>query len=206
MKDISLEKIRNKAIRIGIACFICMMLVSATSCEQTDVPKDKETASQEDETAEIQTSETTENVNDNSEEAVTDEKGKPTEEPSKESEQETEMMKLEINGETVSVDWEENESVDTLKNLISEEPLLIQMSMYGGFEQVGSIGTELPRNDEQITTEAGDIVLYSGDQIVVFYGSNSWAYTRLGKIRDLSDKELRDLLENGDVTIKITIK
>ena len=81
----------------------------------------------------------------------------------------------------------------------------IQMSMYGGFEQVGSLGMNLPRDDEQTTTQAGDIVLYSGNQIVVFYGSNSWAYTRLGKITDKSAKELKDLLGSKDVIITLEL-
>jgi hypothetical protein len=81
-------------------------------------------------------------------------------------------MTLKINGEDYPVEWEDNESVEALKELC---PLTVEMSMYGGFEQVGSLGTSLPRNDKQITTGYGDIVLYSGDQIVVFYGSNSWA-------------------------------
>ena len=112
-------------------------------------------------------------------------------------------MKMTIGDTEVSVDWEENESVQALMELAGNEPLTIQMSMYGGFEQVGSIGTSLPRNDKQTTTNAGDIVLYSGDQIVVFYGSNSWSYTRLGHITDKSAQEMADLLGNGDVTITI---
>lgn len=79
------------------------------------------------------------------------------------------------------------------------------MSMYGGFEQVGSLGMTLPRNDTRITTAAGDIVLYSGNQMVVFYGSNTWAYTRLGKITDKTDQELTQLLSGGDVTIRISM-
>lgn len=75
--------------------------------------------------------------------------------------------------------------------------------MYGGFEQVGAIGQNLPRDDSQTTTKAGDIVLYSGNQIVVFYGSNSWAYTRLGHITDKSAQQMADLLGRGDVTITI---
>ena len=106
----------------------------------------------------------------------------------------------------VQVDWADNESVEDLKNLCKEEPLVIQMSMYGGFEQVGSIGTYITRNDVQTTTQAGDIVLYSGSNIVVFYGSNSWAYTRLGYITDLTDAELTNLLSNGDVTITISME
>lgn len=78
--------------------------------------------------------------------------------------------------------------------------------MYGDFEQVGSLGTSLPRKDEQTTTQAGDIVLYSGNQIVVFYGSNSWAYTRLGKITDKSAEELEELMGSGDVTIKLELQ
>ena len=101
------------------------------------------------------------------------------------------------------MNWEDNESVEALKELCQDGPLTIQMSMYGGFEQVGSIGPSLPRNDSQTTTQAGDIVLYSGNQIVVFYGANSWAYTRLGHITDQSAQEMAELLGNGDVTITI---
>lgn len=112
-------------------------------------------------------------------------------------------MKMTIGDTPVTVLWEENESVDALRKLVSEKPLSIQMSMYGGFEQVGSIGQSLPRNDVQTTTNAGDIVLYSGNQMVVFYGSNSWGYTELGHIIDKSAAELKELLGNGDITITI---
>ena len=113
-------------------------------------------------------------------------------------------MKLTIGDTPVAVRWQDNESVKALAELVSEGPLTVQMSMYGGFEQVGSIGQKLPRNDAQTTTQAGDIVLYSGDQIVVFYGSNSWAYTRLGRVEDRTAEEMKALLGNGDVTITIS--
>ncbi len=119
------------------------------------------------------------------------------------SEEESVSMQLQIGDTAVSVEWESNESVAALQALCEGEPLVIPMSMYGGFEQVGSIGQSLPRNDVQTAAEAGDIVLYSGDQIVVFYGSNSWAYTRLGHITDQTVSEMEDLLGNGDVTITI---
>lgn len=119
------------------------------------------------------------------------------------SEEAEAMLQMTIGETPVEVEWEDNESVEALKQLCREEPLTIQMSMYGGFEQVGSIGQSLPRNDGQTTTQAGDIVLYSGDQIVIFYGSNSWVYTRLGHITDKTDEELAELLGNGDVTITI---
>ena len=115
-------------------------------------------------------------------------------------------LKMRINDTDVSVEWEENESVEALKELAKDSPLSVQMSMYGGFEQVGYLGLDLPRNDTQTVTRSGDIVLYSGDQIVVFYGSNSWAYTRLGHIMDKSDEEMAKLLSNGDVVITLSLE
>jgi len=113
-------------------------------------------------------------------------------------------LKLFINGQEMPVTWENNASVDALRGLASKEELTIEMSMYGGFEQVGPIGEEVVRNDEQTTTAAGDIVLYSGDQIVVFYGSNTWAYTRLGHI-DLAAEGMEELLgrENATLILKM---
>lgn len=114
------------------------------------------------------------------------------------------VMKMTINHTPVKVQWEDNEAVDALREAVKENPLTINMSMYGGFEQVGSLGMSLPQSDTRITTEAGDIVLYSGDQMVVFYGSNTWAYTRLGHITDKTQSELTQLLSNGNVTITLT--
>ncbi len=118
--------------------------------------------------------------------------------------EETAALQMTIGDTPVSVDWEDNESLQALKKLCSNQPLIIQMSMYGGFEQVGSIGTDLPQNDVRTTTSSGDIVLYSGNQMVVFYGSNTWAYTRLGHITDKTQAELTELLSNGNVTITLS--
>ncbi len=111
-------------------------------------------------------------------------------------------LQMKIGDTAVSVEWEDNASVEALAELVKEEPLAIPMSMYGGFEQVGPLGTDLTRNDVQTTTQAGDIVLYAGNQIVVFYGSNDWAYTRLGHITDKTADEMAELLGHGDVTIR----
>jgi rhodanese-related sulfurtransferase len=108
-------------------------------------------------------------------------------------------IQLSIDGTQVPVTWEENASVDELKTLL---PLTVKMSMYGGFEQVGPVGRSIVSNDEQITTEAGDIVLYAGDRIVIFYGSNSWAYTKLGHI-DQAQEEMEKLLGQEDVEIQL---
>ena len=127
-----------------------------------------------------------------------------TEVPAEETAEEEEILKLWIAEQEVEVRWEDNESVDALRELAAEG-ITVELSGYGGFEQVGSLGTRLPRNDVQTVTEPGDIVLYSGSSIVLFYGSNSWAYTRLGKILGLDESELRQLLGSGDVTIRLAM-
>ena len=120
-------------------------------------------------------------------------------------EEEASVMQMKINDTPVTVAWEDNESVAALKELAANG-LTVQMSMYGGFEQVGAIGQRLPSQDAQTSTSSGDIVLYSGNQLVVFYGSNSWAYTRLGHITDKTPEEMRELLSNGDVIISLSAK
>ena len=118
----------------------------------------------------------------------------------------SETLSLRIGDTPVSVEWEKNESVSALRELTRESPLTVSLSMYGGFEQVGSIGQILPRDDVQTSTNAGDIVLYSGNQIVIFYGSNSWAYTRLGHITDQDAAGMKSLLGQGDVSITLTLE
>ena len=108
-------------------------------------------------------------------------------------------MKLIIEDKVVPVTWEQNASTAALQKLL---PLTIKMSPYGGFEQVGDIGQNITSADKQITTQYGDIVLYAGNKLVIFYGSNSWAYTRLGHI-DLSKQELTALLNRDGVTVQL---
>ena len=110
-------------------------------------------------------------------------------------------LTLYIDGKEMPVTWEDNKSVNALSEL-SADGLTVQMSMYGGFEQVGSLGASLPRDDKQMSTAYGDIVLYQGNQIVIFYGSNSWSYTSLGHI-NLSQSEMTELLSNGDTQVKL---
>ena len=121
------------------------------------------------------------------------------------SEEEEPMIRMKINDTPVTVAWEDNESVAALEELAANG-LTIRMFMYGGFEQVGAIGQRLPSSDVQTGTSSGDIVLYSGNQLVVFYGSNSWAYTRLGHITDKTPEEMRTLLGSGDVTITLSME
>ena len=130
----------------------------------------------------------------------------PSDDNSTTKEDETETMKLTLKIDDMEVDviWADNDSVKALKNL-AKDGLTINMSKYGGFEQVGSIGSALPSSDIRITTSPGDIVLYSSNQIVIFYDSNTWSYTKLGHI-NLSKSELTDLLGDEDVVITLNLK
>lgn len=159
------------------------LLLSLTACQGQDVETNEPLQTE---------SENQQEYNDNNEDS---------EDETMEKEIRLQMM---IGDSTVAVEWENNESVNALLDRVKDAPLTVQMSMYGGFEQVGSLGDSLPRNDVQTTTQAGDIVLYSGNQIVVFYGSNSWAYTRLGRITDKTRQELADLLGSGNVTLTLS--
>ena len=109
-------------------------------------------------------------------------------------------MRLLIDEKEVPVKWENNPSVEALQKQL---PLTIQMAKYGSFEQVGSIGRSIVTDDRETTAGYGDIMLYSGDKIVIFYGANSWAYTRLGHV-ELTRQQMEELLSKADVKITLT--
>ncbi len=109
-----------------------------------------------------------------------------------------------IDGQAVEVEWEDNSSVNDIKEKVKTAPLVINTHIYGGFEQVGEIGHSIVSNNEQMKTEPGDIVLYNGNNLVVFLGSNSWSYTKLGKIKNKTTEELKNLLNKNSVVFTIT--
>ena len=113
-------------------------------------------------------------------------------------------MKIQVGDAVFSATLEENEAVASFVEMMRENPVSIQMSDYSGFEKVGSLGTNLPASNSQTTTHAGDIVLYNENQIVIFYGSNSWSYTRLGHVDDLTGWE--EALGSGDVTVTFSLE
>lgn len=123
----------------------------------------------------------------------------------KENSEENGTMKMNVTiGEnTFTATLADNDAVDALIEMMESEPVVIQMSDYAGFEKVGPLGRSLPTSNSQTTTQAGDIVLYQGNQIVMFYGTNSWSYTRIGHINDLTGWE--DALGSGDVTVTFSI-
>ena len=114
-------------------------------------------------------------------------------------------MYLTVNGNKVKVTLEDNSATRALVEILKQENIVYTADDYGGFEKVGAVGHTLPNSDTQITTEAGDVILYSGNQIVLFYGSNSWQYTRLGRMEGYSVSELRTFLCAGEGAVQVTI-
>lgn len=107
---------------------------------------------------------------------------------------------------TFTANFSDNGSADAFRDLLREGDLTINMRDYGSFEKVGSIGTSLPRKDMQISATTGDVVLYQGNQIVIFYGTNSWSYSRLGKVEDATAEALLSAFGSGDVAITFSLK
>lgn len=116
-------------------------------------------------------------------------------------------INITIEGKTMPVNLVDNEATRTLVAALQESPITYEADDYGGFEKVGGLGRSLPTSNQQITTEAGDVILYSGNQIVLFYGSNSWSYTRLGRIEYSSIDELKSFLKAGQgrVSVKLSV-
>ena len=113
-------------------------------------------------------------------------------------------MNVNVNGQDFTATLEQNSAVSALVQMMENGPVTLQLSDYAGFEKVGPLGQSLPASNSQTTTQSGDIVLYQGNQIVMFYGSNSWSYTRIGRIVDLTGWE--EALGSGDVTVTLAVE
>ncbi|MDO4887650.1 MAG: cyclophilin-like fold protein [Actinomycetaceae bacterium] len=114
-------------------------------------------------------------------------------------------MHITVGERTLTATLADNSSAEALKDLLEKGPLTIDMRDYDGMEKVGDLGQRLPTNDERISTEAGDLILYQGRNFVIYYDSNSWQLTRLGTIEGVSAQELRQILGNGDVTVTLEL-
>ena len=115
-------------------------------------------------------------------------------------------MILTVNDRELTATLSDNSSAEALKELLAEEPITIEMKDYGNMEKVGKIGTDLPTNDEEITTEAGDLILYMGNSFVIYYAPNKWNFTKLGKINDVTAQELKNILGAGEVKITLSLQ
>lgn len=114
-------------------------------------------------------------------------------------------MNITIDNHVLEVTLVDNRATRALVERLQEGSVSYSSSSYGNFETVGNIGFSLPTSNSDITTQAGDVILYQGNQICIFYGSNSWSYTRLGHISNASQAELRNLLSHGTVNITLSL-
>ena len=183
------------------AALVLIMVMTACgnktpSSETEDLPPDSD--------QQTETEELAENIHET--EAVDPENENPETEDPETEDSETEVerediimkMNVQIGDTSFIATLEDNAATGELIEMMREAPITINMNDYSGFEKVGPLGRSLTTDNHQTTTSAGDIVLYSGNQIVMFYGSNSWSYTRIGKIDDLTGWE--DALGSGNIT------
>lgn len=115
------------------------------------------------------------------------------------------QINIEVNNHTLTATLADNSSAEAFAELLKKEPLTIEMDDYSNFEKVGTLPETLPRNDEKIDTDAGDLILYQGNKFVMYYDTNSWTFTRLGHLNDISKSELQQILGDGSVTVTISI-
>ena len=120
--------------------------------------------------------------------------------------EETMQIYIKVNNRILTALLEDNSSTIALVEKLKQDDITINMSDYGNFEKVGDLGFSLPRNDKQITTEAGDLILYQGNSITIYYDTNSWNFTKLGRIIDLTQDELKEILGKGDVTVTFSLE
>lgn len=122
----------------------------------------------------------------------------------RETGEEETVLYIQIGDTTLTAEPADTQAADALMELLKDGPVTVQVENYGGFEKVGELPRALPHQDSRITTRAGDIMLYQGDSIVLFYGSNTWSYTRLGTIRDVSGKDLATVLGGPETQITLS--
>ena len=182
----------------AVAIVLCVLMLSACAAQENrDIPASENSNSGVSENSDV-------SMNENSDSSVSESSNTGTSENNNTQEDENEMkMNVQIGDYTFTATLEQNQAVNELIDMMKEGPVTIEMSDYSGFEKVGPLGKGLTTDNHQATTTEGDIVLYSGDQIVIFYGSNSWSYTRIGKIDDLTN--WKKALGSGNVTAVFTV-
>lgn len=132
----------------------------------------------------------------------------PSEDADKEEDNEpmgNNIIRLKIGSHNLSATLADNSSATALKQLLANGDITIAMEDYGNMEKVGPLGTSLPRNDERITTEPGDLILYQGNSFVIYYAPNTWSFTRLGKINNITAGELISILGRGNVSVTLSL-
>lgn len=114
------------------------------------------------------------------------------------------MLNMEVNGQNIQITLYENPSAQEFKKLLEEGTLTLEMKDYAHMEKFASIGRTLPRNDRWVTTRPGDLILSEGNLLVIYYAPNTWNFTRLGKVENLSEDELKNVLGKGNIKATLT--
>ncbi len=114
-------------------------------------------------------------------------------------------MNIEVNGKIIQVKLFKNNSAEAVKELLKKGPLTLTMKDYAHMEKFGSLGMQLPRNDRLITTKAGDVILSEGHLLVLYYGPNTWNFTKIGTVQNMTERQLRDTLGKEDIQAIITL-
>ncbi len=201
---------------IAVVC-TCVALFSMTACgSDTDTVQMQEqektikvteiadaTSSESDTDAEIWKTSIESGADEQNPETVKEVQNPET--PSEEKEAAEMILNIQAGDHLLTATLAQNSSVEALVEMLSGGTVTIWMSDYANMEKVGSLPDSLPGNDEQISTEAGDLILYQGNSFVIYYDTNSWNFTRLGKINDMTQQELKEILGDGDITVELSL-
>lgn len=170
---------RRKGLRVMLAL---LAMCALAGCSDGEVPSEKDTSPSQQEVQQQPETSTA---------------------PETEEEEEETVLNISVGGYEFQAAWEDNPSAQEFKELLAQGPITISMQDYGGFEKVGPLGTEITPSDQSITTEPGDVILYQGDQITIYYGTNSWNFTRLAKIQNV--EHLKEALGKESVQVTFSL-
>lgn len=129
----------------------------------------------------------------------------PVQEPTAENKNTKAMVYAHIGDNVLEIQLEDNSSAEAFSELLLKGDLKVQMHNYGGFEKVGDLGTTLPTNDENITTQPGDVILYQGSSVTIYYDTNKWSFTKLGVVKGLSQEKLKAVLGDGNIVVVFSL-
>lgn len=202
---------RNSWALMLITCVVCCIFLTACETQSTtdlqqmeaeSAPQSESTEISEEDERQIQKEE----QESETEEALLSEDKEEAVPGISQSSQTSDMLKIEIGQETFTATLANNSSVDALKELLKNGSLTLKMSDYAGMEKGADLGVTLPQNNQQMNTTAGDIILYQGRTLVIYYDTNSWSLTPIGKINDLDEALLKETLGSGDVTVTFSLQ
>lgn len=206
---------RNSWALMLITCVVCCIFLTACETQSTtnsqqmgteSAPQSESTEISEEDEQQIQNEAELPKKEEQASEALLSEDKEETVPGISQVSQTGDMLKIEIGQETFTATLANNSSVDALKELLKDGPLTLKMSDYAGMEKGADLGVTLPQNNQQMNTTAGDIILYQGRTLVIYYDTNSWSLTPIGKFNDLDEALLKETLGSGDVTVTFSLQ